>query len=407
MYNILKQCPAKKTAHIYGMCMSMATVLSLACDFIWACPNSIYGIHKASSFGAGNSDEIGVTVDLLNIIDTTLIDSYSKKTGISKEELESDYINGFDKWLSPNEALELGFIDAIKDPEQEVITSDYYSNFNTGFDSLSLKAQAANMEDRPFILNLFSNNTNSIMKKKIDVAKTPKVEAVNTSVPTISALDNDVVKALTNEVTNHKNTIGSMLLVNTTLERDNISLKAQLATVKDECDTKVSEAEEKRDTALALSKSKDVENSKLSIHNLVSLSISDMNAPISIEKAEETVSDFINLHLITMANGNETVINKVSNDVSSDIRSAVVNWAKSTGRVPLVKQGLGTATNLDKSVAFDSLVVDSEELQISAYKAELVKNGIISGSPSFINSMISKFEGSNHQYIESLRKWSK
>lgn len=105
-------------ARIQGFAGSMASVLAAAADHTEMCSNAMWMMHKAWTIALGNSDEMGSVKEMLDAADASIIDTYEKKTGKSFAELKA--LIQHDKWLTPTQAKELGFVDAIVSPDMEV-----------------------------------------------------------------------------------------------------------------------------------------------------------------------------------------------------------------------------------------------------------------------------------------------
>lgn len=115
MQAALREHPATVVAHIDGYAASAASVLMLAADRIVAGPGSMVMIHKAWTVGWGNADDLRQTADLLDKVDSTLVDSYAAKTGRDKDEIV-DWMTA-ETWFTAAEALEAGLVDEVVSEE--------------------------------------------------------------------------------------------------------------------------------------------------------------------------------------------------------------------------------------------------------------------------------------------------
>ena len=128
MYNALKEYDRGYiTVHIDGVAASMASVICLAGDKIIMAKNAMYMIHNPSTnAGYGQSKDLRKQADLLDKIQSILIEAYIAKTNIDKSELE-EMLNE-ETWLTADEALNLGFVDKLKNEYLKVNPSNLDMN---------------------------------------------------------------------------------------------------------------------------------------------------------------------------------------------------------------------------------------------------------------------------------------
>ena len=109
--NLLKQFDGEVTISIDGLAGSGASVIAMAGDKVVMPSNSMVMVHKASTFGYGNSaDFIKIAADL-DKIDTSVRESY--KTRFVGEEQELIDLIAEETWLTAEECLAFGFCDEI------------------------------------------------------------------------------------------------------------------------------------------------------------------------------------------------------------------------------------------------------------------------------------------------------
>jgi ATP-dependent Clp protease, protease subunit len=86
--------------------------------------NTRFMIHKPMAGGLhGNEDEIESNLKLLKDITSDYRKSYAEKSGKTEDEIEAMWAKG-DCWMTAQEALKNGFIDAIEDSEQALTSED-------------------------------------------------------------------------------------------------------------------------------------------------------------------------------------------------------------------------------------------------------------------------------------------
>ena len=367
MYNLLKKCPSQKVAHVYGSCMSMATILSMACEKVYMCENSMYMVHKASSGTYGNANDIENVLSLLNGIDSIAIETYSKRTKITKERLISEFMTGFDKWLTPTEALEYGFIDEIKDPIQEVIESENYTDYDYDFGVFFQNAKNAEMKERPLILNNFTNKTNPIMETNV---KEATANVVQKQVDTQPSKNQEILTSLQNEIVNSNGIIASKTLAVANAEAELATLRTQLEAFQNEASEKVVKAEKAEKEAMDLVNAKNIQLQKQEIKNQVGLAVSNMRIThplLDNAKADQLTTDYINRHSINMSDDKTTIVDVISNQIVGDnLQSSVIHFAITANFVIATKTGFGNNanSNLSATSASESYQKDIENKEL-------------------------------------------
>lgn len=111
IYTALKNHKGKVVITITGLAASSASVIAMSGDVIKMSPTAQMMIHNVSAIGQGDYREMKHLSDVLKQANETIANAYVLKTGRSKEELLS--MMDSEKWFTPQEAKELGFIDEI------------------------------------------------------------------------------------------------------------------------------------------------------------------------------------------------------------------------------------------------------------------------------------------------------
>jgi ATP-dependent protease ClpP protease subunit len=113
IYNYLKNLPQRITTEINGMCASMATVIALAGEKRVMVEGSQFMIHNPWAAEVnGDADELLSIHEAMRGEEDKMIAFYADHTGILKEGL--DALMKAETYLTPEKALELGFITEIK-----------------------------------------------------------------------------------------------------------------------------------------------------------------------------------------------------------------------------------------------------------------------------------------------------
>ena len=158
--NTLKNHKAKVTANIDGLAASAATIITSACDTVRMPKNALFMIHNPITFAYGNNQEMQKTVEMLDKVKNSIIETYLNKTKTDKETLSELMDN--ETWMNAEEAKEYGFIDEILDEnvEKEVIENKLIIN-NMAFDISKFKNFKEKKIQEPRVINISANSTGS------------------------------------------------------------------------------------------------------------------------------------------------------------------------------------------------------------------------------------------------------
>ena len=158
--NTLKNHKAKITANIDGLAASAATIITSACDTVKMPKNALFMVHNPITFAYGNNQDMQKTLEMLNKVKNSIIETYLNKAKTDKETLSELMDN--ETWMSAEEAKEYGFIDEILDEnvEKEVIENKLIIN-NMAFDISRFKNFKEKKKQDPRIINISVNSTGS------------------------------------------------------------------------------------------------------------------------------------------------------------------------------------------------------------------------------------------------------
>lgn len=117
IFNALRSSKADIRIYVDGIAASMGAVVALCGRHIEASKYARFMFHGASGGCWGNRREIEQYLEELDETDNTLCRMLSEKCGKTPEEIRAAYFDGHDHWFTAEEALALGFIDAIYDAE--------------------------------------------------------------------------------------------------------------------------------------------------------------------------------------------------------------------------------------------------------------------------------------------------
>lgn len=106
---------SKVIAHIDGYAASAASFVALAATEVEIADGGFIMIHKSWALAMGNADDLVATAALLEQVDTTLVATYARRTGLSEDEVRA--LLAAETWFNAQSAVEKGFADRIADPE--------------------------------------------------------------------------------------------------------------------------------------------------------------------------------------------------------------------------------------------------------------------------------------------------
>ncbi|GAA5416202.1 ATP-dependent Clp protease proteolytic subunit [Paraliobacillus ryukyuensis] len=111
IYTDLKSYDGNVETRIVGLAASAASVIAMAGDKVMIAPTAEIMIHNASMISRGDHREMGKTAHMLQNTDKTIANAYRLKSGMEEKELLE--LMGEETWLTPQDALEKGFVDEI------------------------------------------------------------------------------------------------------------------------------------------------------------------------------------------------------------------------------------------------------------------------------------------------------
>lgn len=114
IYNMLAAHPAKKMVQIDGIAASMASYIAMVGDEITAPENTYMLIHEPYGFAFGTSEDILARAGDLERMTETAKAVYAKRSKQNPEAVAT--LMKEDRLMTAKEALELGYIDSVKEP---------------------------------------------------------------------------------------------------------------------------------------------------------------------------------------------------------------------------------------------------------------------------------------------------
>ncbi len=114
IYNALKSHTANKVVTIDSLAASMASVIAMVGDTVNMPKNAMMMIHNPQSSAYGDANDMRQRADILDKFKVGSVSAYVQKTGKSEDEIST--LMDDTTWMTADEALALGFCDAVIDP---------------------------------------------------------------------------------------------------------------------------------------------------------------------------------------------------------------------------------------------------------------------------------------------------
>lgn len=124
IYNALKGHAATIDVHIDGMAFSMGSLIAMAGDTITMAPTAMMMVHNPQGGIYGDMDEIIAYADMMQKIAGQMADTYAERSGKPVDEVRDIMAN--ETWFTPEEALDAGFITAIREDTKQIAAMSTY-----------------------------------------------------------------------------------------------------------------------------------------------------------------------------------------------------------------------------------------------------------------------------------------
>lgn len=111
VFNLLRAHEAPVHVQILGLAASIASVVALAGDTVEIAENAMFMIHDPWGFVVGTADDMAKMADMLGKVKDTLLTAYERNSKVDRDKLAA--MMSAETWMTADEALEYGFVDAI------------------------------------------------------------------------------------------------------------------------------------------------------------------------------------------------------------------------------------------------------------------------------------------------------
>jgi inorganic triphosphatase YgiF len=113
--------------HIEGIAASIASVIPMAGDEIKIYEGTRMMIHKPWSFAMGDADDMRKEGDILDALQSDILDLYEARTGKERKDL-TKWMDA-ETWFSAKEAVDKGFADEMVPAKRKAMARSAYLNF--------------------------------------------------------------------------------------------------------------------------------------------------------------------------------------------------------------------------------------------------------------------------------------
>lgn len=114
IHNALRKHPAKIITEIDNQAASAATFMVQAGDIRRIAENAHMMFHDLAGAVKGSEADIRAYADHMPVMRDAIIATYAYRTNISEDEVRQMITSGQDVYLTPQEALDMGFVDEIQ-----------------------------------------------------------------------------------------------------------------------------------------------------------------------------------------------------------------------------------------------------------------------------------------------------
>lgn len=122
IHDLIKAHKHPTTVNVVGATASAGAVIAAAGDTVNISENSLFLVHKARTVAAGTAKDLQDTIDMMNQVDNRMKSVFTARTGMDAEAL--DVLLDEDRFMDAEEALSLGFVDAISKPVKVAASVD-------------------------------------------------------------------------------------------------------------------------------------------------------------------------------------------------------------------------------------------------------------------------------------------
>ena len=127
IYNTLVQHPAQIVVDIDGLAASIASIIAMAGDEVRMAANGFVMIHNPVGLAMGDSSEMDRVGALLRQVKSSLVDTYSRRTGAAADRL-SAWMDD-ETWFNASDASQFGFVDYVTEEQKLAAHAGWLERF--------------------------------------------------------------------------------------------------------------------------------------------------------------------------------------------------------------------------------------------------------------------------------------
>lgn len=218
IFNYLKGHKARVETHIPAYAMSMGTIIAAAGDYVTMADNGYFMIHNPWAIQWGDHRDMEHMGQLMLQMKQDLASIYVGRTGKTMEEITA--LMDAETWLTPQQALDMGFIDEIT----------HGAKFEASFDP-KIFAQFTNVPADVLAQKTDMNTGNQTDEKKSLLAKLAEFLAISTTPAAEPEITVEALQAKVDELQGHIAPLAAQVqsltdaLATLTTERDTLAAR--------------------------------------------------------------------------------------------------------------------------------------------------------------------------------------
>jgi len=118
IHDLLKMHDKPVNAKIIGLTASSGTIIAMGAGTVEMSDNALFLIHNAQAITAGNAKDLRQKADMLDSVDSRIVNIYKNKTGKRKSQIYS--LMEEEKFIDAAEAKDFGFVNTVFTPDKVV-----------------------------------------------------------------------------------------------------------------------------------------------------------------------------------------------------------------------------------------------------------------------------------------------
>ena len=121
IYDSIRSWDGPKTSYVSGLAASIASVIMLAADKVYAEESAKIMVHRPFLGVVGNEDDLEQALTIVRQAKDTVLDIYKKRTGIDDAEIRA--MVDAETWMTADEAHAKKFVTKVLRDEREPVAA--------------------------------------------------------------------------------------------------------------------------------------------------------------------------------------------------------------------------------------------------------------------------------------------